>query len=414
MDRQEIDRLLAEYATGGLSAAEKQKLFAAALHHQDLFDQLMEEDSLREAIELPGARNRLIDSLQEETVNAMDTMAPAGAAPARARAKETPSRPRQPLWLAWASGIAIVLVSGAISYVAFDRPLPKEIASVFTPRPTPKEFVPPPAAPAAAKPRVASVEPPPAIPASAGSGSAAAPPPVNIPLPSAPPPAPDPSKENKVAGGVSSARVERDQVPTGFRAAAPSAKTISAPSPAPDPSNENKVAGDVSSARVEREQVLTEFRAAPGQQQSKGGAAPSPKPIAAPPPPRRSVAETVAVGADSIGRVAKSEASVEERAKLAQSTPTLWRLAADGVWVRVPANAKAPRSATLVIRYSPATTASVTVTDSNGRRLVQRQGRPGVELELPLPAPSANATGLTLSINEGPRSTPFTILFEDQ
>ncbi len=146
MEREQLDRLLAEYATGGLSEAEKRKLFAAALHDQDLFDQLMEEDSLREAIDMPGARNRLIDSLQEEPVEAMAAMAPAGGAVPRA--KSAPARLRQHLWLAWASGIAIVLVSGAISYVAFDRPLPKEIASVFTPRPAPKEFVPPPAAPA--------------------------------------------------------------------------------------------------------------------------------------------------------------------------------------------------------------------------------------------------------------------------
>ena len=59
MEQEQLDRLLAHYATGGLTEVEKKALFTAALTDQNLFDRLMDEEALREAIELPGARQRL-------------------------------------------------------------------------------------------------------------------------------------------------------------------------------------------------------------------------------------------------------------------------------------------------------------------------------------------------------------------
>ncbi|MFN0104840.1 MAG: hypothetical protein ACKV2U_22500 [Bryobacteraceae bacterium] len=197
MEREQLDRLLAEYATGGLSDGDKKKLFAAALADQDLFEQLMEEDALREAIEMPGARNRLVESLREEAAERR----PAGAA-------------RRPMWLAWATGIGVVLVSGAITYMMFDRPVAKDLAAVRpVAAPPVKEFVPP-AKATAPKPRLTIVDEPPKIMAEQRAPMAS-PLVMSIPLPKAPPP-PE-AVPAKAADVALSAREERDQVRMKFR-----------------------------------------------------------------------------------------------------------------------------------------------------------------------------------------------------
>ncbi len=63
MTREDIQRLMSGYATGSLSAAERKLLFDAALDDQDLFDQLAHEHSLKEIIDEPGVRDRLIAKL---------------------------------------------------------------------------------------------------------------------------------------------------------------------------------------------------------------------------------------------------------------------------------------------------------------------------------------------------------------
>ncbi len=59
----EAERLLGGYATGTLSEAERQTLFAAALKRQDLFDALVDEDPLRELLSDPAARAQLLAAL---------------------------------------------------------------------------------------------------------------------------------------------------------------------------------------------------------------------------------------------------------------------------------------------------------------------------------------------------------------
>ena len=59
----EIRKLIGGYATGSLSDAERQLLFEAALEDQDLFDELMGEHALKELLEEPGAKARLIAAL---------------------------------------------------------------------------------------------------------------------------------------------------------------------------------------------------------------------------------------------------------------------------------------------------------------------------------------------------------------
>lgn len=59
MNRQDIEKLLGGYATGTLTPAEREALFAAALEDQQLFEALAAEEPLRELLEDPIAKTRL-------------------------------------------------------------------------------------------------------------------------------------------------------------------------------------------------------------------------------------------------------------------------------------------------------------------------------------------------------------------
>ena len=61
----DIQKLLGGYATGTLTDAEQQALFAAALEDQELFDTLAREQSLRELLRDPAAKAELLASLDE-------------------------------------------------------------------------------------------------------------------------------------------------------------------------------------------------------------------------------------------------------------------------------------------------------------------------------------------------------------
>src|SRR5690242_864025 len=63
MTRSEIRNLIGGYATGTLTEAERKLLFEAALEDQDLFDELAREQALKEVLEEPGAKQRLIATL---------------------------------------------------------------------------------------------------------------------------------------------------------------------------------------------------------------------------------------------------------------------------------------------------------------------------------------------------------------
>lgn len=361
MEREQWDRLLAEYATGGLSEEQRKELFAAALADQELFDQLMEEDALREAIELPGARNRLIDSLQEEEVEAaafMRRAAPAAPAPApiamrSQAAKPQPPASRPPAWLAMAAGIGVVFVSGAVTYMLFDRPELAKMAHVTSSAPKDtKPFVPPPSATAPAPAKRVVVEEPPKI---VTENRAPLPQPVVIPLPASPPP------------------------------------------PMP------KVATDAVADKpaVARNEVVAEFRA----QTQQPAAAPPPSQQAGPAAPALARRQAAPGGGSAVGGIAAS-ASTQEMAKEKNAAPvSAWRRTGDGVWIRVPAGEAVGRTETVAIRYVPRTATRISLVNDRGQRLTQRDGRVGEELELPVPA-SAMATGdaLALRIVEEPRA----------
>jgi hypothetical protein len=57
-------KLIGGYATGNLGDEERKALFAAALSEQELFDELVKEQALKELLDDPHARRRLLDQLR--------------------------------------------------------------------------------------------------------------------------------------------------------------------------------------------------------------------------------------------------------------------------------------------------------------------------------------------------------------
>lgn len=65
MSREDIEKLLGGHATGTLTPQEREALFAAALEDQELFDTLAREEPLRELLQDPAAKARLVAALEE-------------------------------------------------------------------------------------------------------------------------------------------------------------------------------------------------------------------------------------------------------------------------------------------------------------------------------------------------------------
>ncbi len=333
MKREDIDRLLALYAADALTDAERKELYAAALQDQALFDQLAEEDSIRELVAMPGAKARLIASLEEE--------APVAIAP-----------PAPSSWFAWASGLALVFVSGAISYLWLERPSDtQEVASVRTDREPPKPFTPP--APQAVKQpaRVVVDAPPPPI----ATPQSKLPAPIVAPLPAAPPPPPAEVRERRAANEA--------PAPAG-----PPKEVALARSEA-DSAAKAKVA-EQTSATADFEKARSGFRAA------APASAAAPKPL------------------KSVDTIAKKEV---------QAQLSAWRRTGDGVWTRIPATDAVERNATVAVRYTPATNGLYSLTNADGSSLMSLSGRAGIELEFVLPqSVLANTTGDALRLGIAP------------
>jgi hypothetical protein len=138
MSKDEARKLLGGYATGSLTEAERTALFQAALEDQELFDELAGEHVLKEVLDEPGARERLLAAL------------------------EPPRRHRA--WV-WATAAATLAVAAVIGIVVSRRPLPapQQVAQVLK---SPESTVAPAAAPAPA-PLRRKVAPAPVLPAPA-------------------------------------------------------------------------------------------------------------------------------------------------------------------------------------------------------------------------------------------------------
>lgn len=65
MKKEDVEKLLGGYATGTLTGEERQALFEAALTDQVIFDALGSEQALKELLDDPHARRRLLMALQD-------------------------------------------------------------------------------------------------------------------------------------------------------------------------------------------------------------------------------------------------------------------------------------------------------------------------------------------------------------
>jgi hypothetical protein len=79
MTPEEIRGLVGGYATGSLSAAERKALFEAALDDQELFDELGREQVLKELLDEPGVKARLLTALAPRRLSGVWVWAAAGA-----------------------------------------------------------------------------------------------------------------------------------------------------------------------------------------------------------------------------------------------------------------------------------------------------------------------------------------------
>ncbi|MBZ5678402.1 MAG: hypothetical protein LAP61_29560 [Acidobacteriia bacterium] len=107
MTPEEARKLLGGYATGSLSEAERTALFQAALEDQELFDELAGEQVLKEVLDEPGARQRLIAVL------------------------EPPRKHRAWLWAMVAATAAVAVVIGIVVSQRTPPPPPQQIARVM-------------------------------------------------------------------------------------------------------------------------------------------------------------------------------------------------------------------------------------------------------------------------------------------
>jgi hypothetical protein len=237
MRREDIPKLLGGYATGTLTAEERQALFEAALEDQELFDALAKEQALRELLEDPAARAHLLAALDDGPLPW-----PVGQALPPAN---WPRRFERWLW-GHAMGLAAVAcfltVGGYVVWQARDRRPPTLIAemerqsievhdSALPDRPAvgsqPRRAFDP--GPGTKKPGPAMVEPGPppvAVPHSPG--------PVNLPMaPMAPLPLPPAEASNQAAATAGTLRGEtiavRGAAPLFMAQTAPGSP--SAPSP---------------------------------------------------------------------------------------------------------------------------------------------------------------------------------------
>jgi hypothetical protein len=138
----EMQALLSAYATGTLTDEERKRLFARAAEDQELFDELMETETMRAAVEGPLAKRALLRALEEaeEDEAALEERPmlarAAGAAPvampAPAPISIVAEKSRRGLWVALAACLAVGTVG---LYRFFEKPAVIEVAQAPAPAP---------------------------------------------------------------------------------------------------------------------------------------------------------------------------------------------------------------------------------------------------------------------------------------
>jgi hypothetical protein len=106
--RDDIRKLVGGYATGTLTEAERKLLFEAALDDQELFDELAREQALKELLDEPGARERLITALGQP-------------------------KPKRFIWWPWA--VAATAAAGLVVAITLMRPPARQEIAAVTPAP---------------------------------------------------------------------------------------------------------------------------------------------------------------------------------------------------------------------------------------------------------------------------------------
>lgn len=135
MSEHDLEKLLGGFAADTLTAEEKQQLYSAALHDQDLFNALADEQTLKELLSDPVVRCRLLQSLQTTSSTT------AGSSPSWLEWF------RRPAGLAWAGGFAAAIFAVVLGTRIYQDSVKEAGRSVATEEATP-------AAPTASAPSV--------------------------------------------------------------------------------------------------------------------------------------------------------------------------------------------------------------------------------------------------------------------
>ena len=152
MSPEDVRKLAGGYATGCLTSEERKALFEAALNDQDLFEELLREERLRELMDDPSARAELLAALSDSPA------------------------PRRSNWFWWIPAGAGVVAATALLAIYFGRSSPPEKSIEIARNQHVDATRPEPAPAVAPEPRAAAVPKPrrrTAVQASAGGGPAA-------------------------------------------------------------------------------------------------------------------------------------------------------------------------------------------------------------------------------------------------
>ncbi|MDX2266999.1 MAG: hypothetical protein NW208_02770 [Bryobacter sp.] len=116
----EFQALLGAYAAGTLTEGERKRLFEKALGNQELFDQLMDEESMREALDSPFVKRALAHAIEKAGIPTPVSQAAAAAPPVPIR--------RTPWWVYGALAASLVFATTGL-YLWLNRPL-EQVAQV--------------------------------------------------------------------------------------------------------------------------------------------------------------------------------------------------------------------------------------------------------------------------------------------
>jgi hypothetical protein len=141
-----LEKLLGGFAADTLTEEERTLLYTAALHDQQLFNALADEQALKELLADPAARRRLLQALNQTSASG------AGGSPAWL------DWFRRPAGLAWAGGLAAAAFAVVIGTKIYQDSLKQAAQSVATEEARP--FVPPASAPLASQPASPTVAAP--------------------------------------------------------------------------------------------------------------------------------------------------------------------------------------------------------------------------------------------------------------